>query len=209
MTLKTTKELLPCPFCGGAAHCLKVEGPYTSSFNNPDVWAVYCLSCGSRKTDYLDYEEAITAWNTRHDANRAEELKKENVDLRAKLDEYYSPAHMQAVEYSPAHMQAVEDRTIQPLRREVADLRAKLEWQPIETAPRDSRSVLVAYNNLFKEWKIYKAWWRLPYESAPDKECYWCYDGNMTLLDASVHRLGATHWMPLPEPPGALKEQEK
>ncbi len=45
-----------------------------------------------------------------HDADRAEELEK-------LLDTYYSPAHMQAV----------EDRTIQPLRKEIADLRAKLD----------------------------------------------------------------------------------
>ena len=80
------------------------------------------------------------------------------------------------------------------------------EWQPIETAPRDSSRILVAYKNAYGEWRIHEAWWKLPYELAPDIQCWWCFDGDVTLLDSSIHDgLGATHWMPLPEPPEETK----
>lgn len=74
-------------------------------------------------------------------------------------------------------------------------------WQPIETAPRDSRKILVGSFNVYGEWRTYLAWWRLPYEGAPSKQCSWCYDKDGTLLDASIHSCGATHWMPLPAAP--------
>lgn len=75
------------------------------------------------------------------------------------------------------------------------------QWQPIETAPRDSRKILVGGLNVHGEWRTHLAWWRLPYEGAPDEQCSWCYDKDLTLLDASIHSCGATHWMPLPPPP--------
>ncbi len=75
-------------------------------------------------------------------------------------------------------------------------------WRPIETAPRDSSRVLVAGKNSMGEWRVCEAWWRLPYENAPADQCWWCYDKDGTLLDASIYEgKGATHWMPLPEPP--------
>jgi hypothetical protein len=80
-------------------------------------------------------------------------------------------------------------------------------WQPIETAPRDSRRIIVGYYNYEGVWRAHEAWWRMPYESAPRKDCWWCHDGNSTLLSADVHtspegkKLGATHWQPLPAPP--------
>ena len=74
-------------------------------------------------------------------------------------------------------------------------------WQPIETAPRNSSRVLVAYKSEIRGWRVVEAWWRMPYEAAPLDRCWWCHDGNSTLLDKSVHGLGATHWMPLPAPP--------
>lgn len=77
-----------------------------------------------------------------------------------------------------------------------------MEWQPIETAPRDSSKILVAYKNAFGEWRVKEAWWAMPYEDAPFDQCWWCVDGNSMLLDSSQSPgIGATHWMPLPEPP--------
>lgn len=82
----------------------------------------------------------------------------------------------------------------------------RMQCRPIETAPRDSRRVLVASNHGSAGWIVREAWWRLPYDGAPDNRCWWCYDGDRTLLDSSVHNgLGATHWMPLPPPPGETK----
>ena len=82
-------------------------------------------------------------------------------------------------------------------------------WQPIETAPRDRR-VLIYCPSIYgagQAREVFEAWWRSPYEGAPLAECWWCYDGDKTMLSADVHRstkdgapLGATRWMPLPSP---------
>ena len=86
-------------------------------------------------------------------------------------------------------------------------------WQPIETAPRNSSRILIYCPSDFPDAHaartVFEAWWRLPYEGAPPDQCWWCYDGNSTMLSADVHRtlkgapIGATHWMPLPDPPTA------
>lgn len=80
-------------------------------------------------------------------------------------------------------------------------------WQPIASAPRDSRRILVAYQSELVGWLVKEAWWRIPYEEAKPDEGYWqTMDG--ALLSADVHKafkdgqpLGATHWQPLPSPP--------
>lgn len=75
------------------------------------------------------------------------------------------------------------------------------KWRPISTAPRDSSRIIVARKDVYGEWKTHEAWWRLPYESAPDKQCSWCHDGDITLLDESIHGIGASFWTPLPAAP--------
>lgn len=57
-------------------------------------------------------------------------------------------------------------------------------WQPIETAPKDGRGILVA-----KGFSIYVVNWDPFYE--------WWYVCSNIILRANT----PTHWMPLPEPP--------
>lgn len=77
-------------------------------------------------------------------------------------------------------------------------------WRPIETAPRDCTRVLVALTT--SERRIVReARWMSPWDGAPPNACYWGYDGNHTLLDKSVHGIGADFWMPVPEPPVAAE----
>lgn len=73
-----------------------------------------------------------------------------------------------------------------------------LEWQPIETAPRDGTAILATNANY--EYDLQRCvvvfWdddelteqpgWSLPYETPDDAPFTWL-----------------THWMPLPEPPNA------
>ena len=69
------QTLLPCPFCGGNARCVK-----TNAYENEkqEEWMVRCNDCSCAKgmaccgwidmTEYGEYstqEEAILAWNKR------------------------------------------------------------------------------------------------------------------------------------------------
>jgi hypothetical protein len=82
--------------------------------------------------------------------------------------------------------------TAPPLREPLSD-----QWQPIETAPKDSSSILIYTPN--SQHKVREAWWAIPYEGSLDG--YWstpvCPNGRgYTILPSA-----ATHWMPLPAPP--------
>jgi len=78
-------------------------------------------------------------------------------------------------------------------------------WQPIETAPRDSRHLLVYYPRPESDRQtVMEAWWAIPYEAAPAEKGWWQTMGGV-LLSADLHDgLGATHWMPLPDPPAEM-----
>ena len=73
-------------------------------------------------------------------------------------------------------------------------LREAVGWQPIETAPKDGRQVMLA--DRAEQWVT---------------QAYWCVDSEMW-VKANEHYTDAhdvelrymTHWMPLPAPPAAL-----
>lgn len=73
---------------------------------------------------------------------------------------------------------------------------APSEWQPIETAPKDGRDILLfnlAWSMSFGEWQI--GWW---------KEDCWNFQSEMNLdvlEDEDTDTWQPTHWMSLPEPP--------
>jgi len=60
-----------------------------------------------------------------------------------------------------------------------------MEWQPIETAPKDDTAMLLACEFLENDWRIKVGGWRT------DKS-------DWNIFGASWE---PTHWMPLPEPP--------
>lgn len=79
-----------------------------------------------------------------------------------------------------------------------------MNWQPIETAPRMGEAVIVAcYSKHTETWLVCEAQWLIPYEGCQERSGYWglLADKTRCILDASVHKNGASHWMPLPEPP--------
>lgn len=61
-----------------------------------------------------------------------------------------------------------------------------MEWQPIETAPKDGREILVC-----SRYQCAVAFW-------DDEEEAWLTDYRRKGNSAYVE---ARHWMPLPEPP--------
>lgn len=69
-----------------------------------------------------------------------------------------------------------------------------MDWQPIETAPKDGTPIL-AYSAQYpsKNRKISVTWWRGP----------WDNKGYVGWGEFNDQHFPATHWMPLPAAPEA------
>lgn len=75
-----------------------------------------------------------------------------------------------------------------------------MEWQPIETAPRDGTTILI-YMPEASRLKVREACWATPWEGAPDEQCYWMTPHGPAGRGYTILPMAVTHWMPLPEPP--------
>lgn len=82
-----------------------------------------------------------------------------------------------------------------------------MEWQPIETAPKDGKTILLGYYNSAGRWRTLRGQWM----SADYIADNWEYpdDGEPGWYETSVEnddtpncwRTHPNHWMPLPPPP--------
>ncbi len=110
----------------------------------------------------------------------------------------------------------LEGQTVQILkglasRVEAAEVTAtELNWQPIETAPKDASTVLVMKMHLGKILWAMSAYWddNEPCPCRPPK----CRPGTHRSWRSGLDRIAdPTHWMPLPEPPvsGYVTPSEK
>lgn len=77
-----------------------------------------------------------------------------------------------------------------------------MNWQPIETAPTDGRSI-----DVWNGTRVVNAMWARPEGHIPEFQC-WCYyepipEGRYGAVIHELWRVDPepTHWMPLPEPP--------
>lgn len=59
-------DLKPCPFCGGEARMLKMNG-FKRSFFNHIVKRPTCTKCYATMFVWFDEDTAIEAWNRRAD----------------------------------------------------------------------------------------------------------------------------------------------
>lgn len=78
-----------------------------------------------------------------------------------------------------------------------------MNWQPIETAPKDGTKVLIVDESGNMDVAIYIEEWRERQEfvrSAKDGNVYRTVREDLGWWD-SDYCIGPTHWMPLPEPP--------
>jgi hypothetical protein len=68
-----------------------------------------------------------------------------------------------------------------------------MNWQPIETAPKDGRPLLVydGQDITTAKWELDFDWWEIcvPSDGYVDSNC-----------------ISPTHWMPLPEPPTEVQK---
>jgi len=69
------------------------------------------------------------------------------------------------------------------------------DWQPIETAPKDGRELLVGRFAFGRNWQCVSSW-RGPSRGEHDYPY-----GDNAWRDSNGRHLAGTHWMPLPEPP--------
>lgn len=74
------------------------------------------------------------------------------------------------------------ERRIRTIRKALTAYK-KMQWQPIETAPRDGTLILIRIN---KQWIASARWIK-----TPKGECW----------DYGLSETKPTHWMPLPEQP--------
>ncbi len=84
-----------------------------------------------------------------------------------------------------------------------------MEWQPIETAPKTGRKIIVAYINRSNKPRTVMARW-LTDEQAAETDgddvgleggWYECIDNWGDYTEVAIHEGEPTHWMPLPAPP--------
>ena len=58
---KVSEELQPCPFCGGEARKRNVE----HTLLGDTYWGITCINCNCGTAGYLNYNNAVKAWNRR------------------------------------------------------------------------------------------------------------------------------------------------
>ena len=79
-----------------------------------------------------------------------------------------------------------------------------MEWQPIETAPKDGTAILVCYGEHYEDNGFLPVCvrWRSYHPNALRQR------GREAWRDSSGHKISvATHWMPLPKPPTMIKSK--
>lgn len=84
-------------------------------------------------------------------------------------------------------------------------------WQPIETAPKAGRTLLLGYPNVLGKWRTVRGEWMSKarieqnWEEPDEAEAGW-YETSVEADDApNCWPITPTHWMPLPAAPVAVK----
>ena len=89
-------------------------------------------------------------------------------------------------------------------RERVKELEARIEWQPIETAPKDGTRLLTIVTK-FPNCRPAIGWWNVIADKwmASDAEDFHTEEDWQIELESTFYE--PTHWMPLPEPPKERK----
>lgn len=81
------------------------------------------------------------------------------------------------------------------------------QWQPIETAPKDGRTILLGYYNSHGNWRTMRGQWMSEdyiaehWEDTDDEQPGW-FETSVEADDIpNWWRIEPSHWMPLPAPP--------
>jgi hypothetical protein len=88
-------------------------------------------------------------------------------------------------------------------------------WQPIETAPKDGRTLLLGYFNSAKKWRTLRGQWFTEgsmdeWDGVADYNPAGWYETSVENDDPpNCWHTEPTHWMPLPKPPGSPEEPKE
>lgn len=88
-----------------------------------------------------------------------------------------------------------------------------MTWQPIETAPKDGRTLLLGQFNPLGKWETMRGQWMSEryidesWEDPDDVEPGWFETAVEAEDPPNCWRIEPSHWMPLPEPPVSQGEQ--
>jgi hypothetical protein len=107
--------------------------------------------------------------------------------------------------------------SISDMNRRIEELEAKLTWKPVETAPKDGRSILLLTrcHGVCEAW-FDKGYWTADTPISPREysgDSWVCCDNAFQIEvefgpDGYESHGTATHWMPLPVAPAELKGQD-
>ena len=127
----------------------------------------------------------------------------DGVDVAANLVEMVDAAMVEMKNIHPPLRRSECERLIRAALESALRLAlAAREWQPIETAPKDGRSMLLGYPNGAGKWRTVRGQWFSDAEIAET----WEEDGDEGWYETSVEcedlpncwAIEPTHWMPLP-----------
>jgi len=92
---------------------------------------------------------------------------------------------------------------------------ARDAWQPIETAPKDGRTLLLGRFNEFGKWRTMRGQWMADdyiaehWEDPEGVEAGWFEDAVEAEDIPNCWPIEPTHWMPLPKAPAAIAAQQQ
>jgi hypothetical protein len=104
------------------------------------------------------------------------------------------------------------DATQESLREHMQMVKqAEPAWQPIETAPKDGKKIIVTYANRNGIKRTVMACWLTEEQAAEtdgdgvglEEGWYECIDNWSDYTEVAIYEGEPTHWMPLPTPPEA------
>ena len=104
------------------------------------------------------------------------------------------------------HGNLVTDHQVRPLLK-AAEAYCEMQWRPIETAPKDGRTVmLMQWNEIMP--KVYSAFW-MPLEKNEgyiDEGYLWILNDDDDIMVEEDSDLSIWFWAPLPNPPKENQE---
>jgi hypothetical protein len=145
------------------------------------------LQDGEPKRDLIDREEAI------RELEILKALHLQNAAISDGQSKYAYECYAAATDHCIHNIRALPSVT-------------ETKWQPIETAPRTGRTLLLGYPNRLGKWRTVRGQWFTneeigEWENGDDFRAGWYETSEENDEPPNCWLISPTHWMPLPAPP--------